>query len=91
MSASNIKSLEKEAFLRRTQKLSAQESISDDAFADAVYTAISHFGIDENAFRTAFGVSKGTPARWTTRQNLPQPAARAAILHWLAEAVAAQT
>lgn len=84
MSPSNVKSLEKEAFLRRLATLAAAQNISDSDFADSVYTALTRFGLDETAFRAGFGLSKGAVDRWTTLKNLPQPTVRPHVLTWIA-------
>jgi hypothetical protein len=84
MSSGSVKSLEKEAFLRKLATLTAAEEIGDADFADSVYTALTRFGLDEDAFRAGFGLSKGAVDRWTTLKNLPQPTVRPHILRWIA-------
>lgn len=76
-----VKSLEKESFKRR---LAQSGDVSDNAFAEAVYTAISRFNIHEQLFRDAFGLTQGAVERWTTGKNLPQPEIRPKILQWIA-------
>jgi hypothetical protein len=85
MSQDNIKSFEKESFKARLTKLAEAKNIDDAAFADVIYTAVSQFGINEDKFRDAFGLSKGAVERWTQRQNLPQPNIRPKILMWVKE------
>lgn len=80
---SNVRSLEKEAFKRRLAALVSGKAVNDVDFADCIYTAMSKFGIGENSFRDAFGLSKGAVERWTLLKNMPQPAVRAKILEWL--------
>lgn len=84
MSQDNVKSLEKEAFLRRLAALAEAQNVSDSDFADSVYMALTRFGLDEDAFRAGFGLSKGAVERWTTLKNLPQPSVRPHVLHWIA-------
>lgn len=84
MSSGNVKSLEKEAFLRKLAALAASKNVSDSDFADSVYTALTRFGLDETAFRAGFGLSKGAVDRWTTLKNLPQPTVRPHVLSWIA-------
>lgn len=88
MSSGNVKSLEKEAFLRKLATLAAAPAISDSDFADSVYTALTRFGLDEDAFRSGFGLSKGAVDRWTTLKNLPQPTVRPLVLNWIAAQLA---
>lgn len=84
MSSGNIQSLEREGFKRRLAALAKASDVSDADFADVVYTAVSRFGIEESAFRAAFGLSKGAVERWTMLKNMPQPVIRPRILEWLA-------
>jgi hypothetical protein len=72
-----------EAFKATLTKLAAPETVDDTTFADAVYTAMSEYGLDETKFRDAFGLSAGAVDRWTQRQNLPQPLVRSQILLWI--------
>lgn len=80
---SNVVSMEKEAFRKRLSALSAQKDVSDAEFADAVYTALSRFGVAEDDFRDTFGLSKGAVDRWTMLKNQPQPTVRPRILGWI--------
>lgn len=83
MSEKNIASLAQESFKRKLKALSESKTVEDAAFADAVYTALSSFGVDERAFRTAFGLSAGAVERWTQLKNLPQPNIRPKIITWI--------
>jgi len=83
MQKESVTSLEKEAFKRRLLALAGQKSVSDGEFADAVYTALSRFGVDETRFRDMFGLTKGAVERWTTLKNLPQPEVRSGIISWI--------
>lgn len=83
MTQENVKSFEREAFRKKLSAFSKQETVTDADFADAVYTAMSRFGIDETQFRDAFGLTKGAVDRWTTQKNLPQPGVRPKILGWI--------
>ena len=83
MSQGNVKSFELEAFKKRLTQLSAQKEVPDADFADAVYTAMSRFGVKESDFRDTFGLSKDAVERWTMRKNLPQPGIRGKILSWI--------
>lgn len=83
MSQDNVKSFEREAFKKKLAHLVGQQEISDPDFADAVYTAMTGFGVDEAQFRDAFGLTKGAVDRWTMRQNMPQPLIRGKILGWI--------
>lgn len=87
MSQGNVKSFELEAYKKRLSGLAAQPEVSDVDFADAVYTAISRFGVDETAFRDAFALSKGAVERWTMQKNLPQPGVRSKILGWILQKI----
>ncbi|MFN7113464.1 MAG: hypothetical protein ACK4PK_03810 [Alphaproteobacteria bacterium] len=91
MSPDNVKSLEKEAFLRKLAALTAAKNISDSDFADSVYAAVTRFGLNEDAFRAGFGLSKGAVDRWTTLKNLPQPTVRPHVLAWIAAQLADKT
>ncbi|MBI3441030.1 MAG: hypothetical protein HY052_04390 [Proteobacteria bacterium] len=84
---SNVKSFEIEAFKAKLSTLAGAKTVDDAAFADAIYTAVSKFGIDEDQFRDAFGLTKGAVDRWTQRLNLPQPTVRPKILKWIREAL----
>jgi len=83
MSPANVTSLPKEAFRKKLKTLAAAQAVPDDAFADAVYTAQSQFGIEESSFRATFGLTQGAVERWTMCKNLPQPSVRPAILEWI--------
>lgn len=83
MSQENVKSFELEAYKKRLSGFAAQPEVSDGDFADAVYTGISRFGVDETAFRDTFGLSRGAVERWTMQKNLPQPGVRPKILGWI--------
>ncbi len=83
MSQDNIKSFEAESFKARLSKLAAAKTVDDAVFADIIYTAVSKYGIDEEKFRDAFGLTKGAVERWMQRQNLPQPNIRPKILLWI--------
>lgn len=83
MSQDNVKSFEREAFKLKLAKLSAQPEVAGPDFADAVYTAISRFGLPETEFRDTFGLSKGAVERWTMQKNLPQPGVRPRVLGWI--------
>lgn len=87
MTGSNVKSFELEAFKKKLAKLGAQPEVSDDDFADAVYTAQSRFAIDEQQFRDTFGLTKGAVERWTMRKNMPQPMVRPKILLWILQKI----
>ncbi len=69
------------------EKISQPQALGDAGFADAVYTAISSFGVSEQAFRSTFGLSQGTVERWTQMRNLPQPIVRPKILDWIKEQI----
>jgi hypothetical protein len=87
MSQDNVKSFAAEAFKKKLSTLAGQKEISDHDFADAVYTAMTGFGIDETQFRDEFGLSKGAVDRWTMRQNMPQPMIRGKILGWILQKI----
>lgn len=59
--------------------------IGDAAFADLIYTAISTYGVSQDAFRDHFGLSKDAVERWILGKNLPQPIVRAKVLAWVAQ------
>lgn len=80
---SNVRSLEKESFKKRLATLASAKVVGDADFADCIYAAMSKFGIGENSFRDAFGLTKGAVERWTLLKNMPQPPVRAKILEWL--------
>ena len=79
--------LGKETFRRKLEKLAEEKTVEDAVFADIVYTATSRFGIDEQAFRDAFGLTRGAVERWSQLRNLPQPFVRPKILAWIAAQV----
>lgn len=83
MSENNVASLAQESFRKKLKLLSESKTVEDTAFADAVYTALSRFGVDERAFRDAFGLSAGAVERWTQLKNLPQPNIRPKIIAWI--------
>lgn len=83
MSQDNVKSFEREAFKKKLAVFAAQKDVSDADFSDAVYTAISRYGIEDSAFRDTFALSKGATERWTMGKNLPQPGIRPKILGWI--------
>lgn len=87
MSQENVKSLELEAFKRKLQMLAALPQNSDTEFAEAVYTAVSRFGVTETQFRDTFGLTKGAVERWTTLKNLPQPDVRPKIIEWILQSL----
>jgi hypothetical protein len=87
MSQDNVKSFEREAFKRKLATLAAQKEIADPDFADAVYTAMTRFGVDETQVRDEFGLTKGAVDRWTMRQNMPQPMIRGKILGWILQKI----
>jgi hypothetical protein len=87
MSQDNVKSFEKEAFKKKLEKLSAQPEVGEAEFADAVYTAVSSFGLAEVEFRDTFGLSKGAVERWTMRKNMPQPGVRPKVLRWILQKI----
>ncbi len=81
----NVRNIEKEIFRKKISGLAVEKEVGDAAFADAIYTATSRFGIEEDDFRDTFGLSKDAVERWTMLKNLPQPSVRPRILAWLAE------
>ncbi|HYD18360.1 MAG TPA: hypothetical protein VEF76_07770 [Patescibacteria group bacterium] len=83
MSAENVKSLELEAFKRKLANLAALQENSDPDFAEAIYIALTRFGVSETQFRDTFGLTKGAVERWTTQKNLPQKDVRPKILEWI--------
>lgn len=83
MSQGNIASFEREAFKKKLDDMVKNGQIADGAFADAIYEAQSRFGLSEQQFRSAFGLSAGAVERWSMRKNLPQPSVRPAILEWV--------
>ena len=85
MSQDNIKSFERESFKVLLSKLEEGKTVADAVFADAIYTAMSKFGMEEEKFRDAFGLSKGAVDRWSQLQNLPQPHIRPKIICWIRE------
>ena len=80
---SNVRSLEKEAFKRRLAALASAKAISDADFADCIYISMTKFGLAEDTFRDAFGLTKGAVERWILLKNLPQSTVRAKILEWM--------
>ena len=79
----NIRSFETESFRIRLSKLAEAKTVEEAVFADIIYTAISKFGIPEEDFRDAFGLTKGAIERWSQRRNLPQPNIRPKVLAWI--------
>lgn len=87
MSGGNVKSLELEAFKRKLANLAALQENSDTDFSEAIYTAVTRFGITETQFRDTFGLTKGAVERWTTQKNLPQPDVRPKVLGWILQSL----
>ena len=85
MSQGSIRSFEMESFKARLSRLAEAKTVEDAVFADVVYTAISKFGMTEEKFRDAFGLTKGAVDRWSQLQNLPQPNIRPKIMGWIKE------
>ena len=83
MSQGNIASFTQEAFKKKLGDMVKSGVIDDAAFADAVYEAQSRFGLSEQQFRAAFGLSAGALERWGMLKNLPQPSVRLAIFEWI--------
>lgn len=73
---------ERAAFI---QQLRGGKATADADFADAVYTAVTKFGLSLTDVRDVFGLSEGATERWMQRQNLPQPMMRGKILSWMAD------
>ena len=72
------------------EQLSLKKDITDAEFADAVYAAISEFGI-EGDLKKHFSLTEGAAMRWAQGKNLPQPFVRPKIIAWLAEQGAHRT
>ncbi|MCE9508643.1 MAG: hypothetical protein K8R48_10100 [Alphaproteobacteria bacterium] len=85
MSQDNIKSFERESFKAKLSKLAEGKTVDDAVFADVVYTAVSKFGLEEEKFRDAFGLTKGAVERWSQLKNMPQPQIRPKIMGWIRE------
>jgi hypothetical protein len=85
MSQDHAIPLAREAFKKKLGEMAKNGQIADAAFADAVYEALSRFGLTEQQFRSAFGLSAGAVERWSMRKNLPQPSVRPAVLAWIVE------
>lgn len=83
MVKSNIRSYEAAAFKAKLGENATAGSVGDQTFSDAIYTAVSQFGLDEAVFRDSFGLSKGTVEHWMQGQSLPQPQIRPKIFLWL--------
>jgi len=83
MSESNVESFERLAFRKKLTVYAAAQQVDDGDFADAIYTAVTGFGIDETQFRDMFGLTKGAVERWMTQKNLPQPLIRPKICGWI--------
>lgn len=81
----NVHSFEREAFKAKLNKLADAKTVEDAVFADLIYTAVSQFGLAEDKFRDAFGLTLGAVERWSMMQSLPQPFVRAKILQWVRE------
>jgi hypothetical protein len=79
----NVESIAKAAYRKKLAALAAQQSVADLDYADAIYTAVSSFGLSEQAFRDAFGLTAGAVERWTQGRNLPQPIVRPKIMAWI--------
>ncbi|MEZ0262069.1 MAG: hypothetical protein ACAH80_13760 [Alphaproteobacteria bacterium] len=75
--------VEKALFKAKLGLLEHGGHVADDTFAKAVTRARADFGVEESAFRDAFGLSSGAVARWSNGKNLPHPMVRPKILAWL--------
>jgi hypothetical protein len=73
-------------FQEKLLRLSAGD-VADGDFADAVYTAVTSFGLGEQEIRDAFGLTAGAVDRWMQGKNLPQPAIRGKILVWISRRI----
>ncbi len=68
-------------------RLQAAGPISNAEFADVIYEATTRWGLSEQGFRDAFGLTAGAVGRWTTLSNLPQPDIRPIIFKWIMEEI----
>lgn len=75
--------VEKALFKAKLGILERSGHVADDTFAKAVTRASADFGVEETAFRDAFGLSSGAVARWSNGKNLPHPMVRPKIMGWL--------
>lgn len=64
-------------------ELSKSENISDAAFADAVYQAVTQ-GLDRDAFQDNSDIGQGTLERWMQGANLPPQSVRKKVLEVMA-------
>lgn len=70
-------------FRKFRARLQVTPPIPDAEFGDVIYEATTRWGIPEQAFRDAFGLTGGAVGRWTTLKNLPQPEIRSIIFKWI--------
>jgi hypothetical protein len=75
--------VERALFKAKLGLLERRGNIGDDAFSSAISRASRDFGVEESAFRDAFGLSCGAVERWCNGKNLPHPLARPKIAAWL--------
>lgn len=75
--------VEKALFKAKLGLLAHGGHVADDTFAKAVTRASQDFGVEETAFRDAFGLSSGAVVRWSNGKNLPHPMVRPKIMGWL--------
>jgi len=75
--------VEKALFKAKLGLLAHRENIADETFSKAVTRASTDFGVEETAFRDAFGLTSGAVARWSNGKNLPHPMVRPKIMAWL--------
>jgi len=85
--SADIKSYDLEVFRKKLAGFAAAENVSDADFADAVYTAVSRFGLPETEFRETFALSQDAVSRWIQQKNLPQPFVRPKILGWIMQKI----
>lgn len=85
--SSEVKSFDQAVFRKKLQAFAAAGDVGDAEFADAIYTAVSRFGLPQDELRSTFALSQDAVARWIQQKNLPQPFVRPKILGWIVERI----
>jgi len=85
--SNEVKSFDQAVFRKKLQAFAAASDVGDADFADAIYTALSRYGLPQEEMRATFALSQDAISRWIQQKNLPQPFVRPKILGWIVERI----
>ena len=88
MSQKNFTEMTREEFIHSLQSLAASGKVSDDFFAEIIYTAVSRFALPMHELRSFFGLSPLAIDHWIQKKNLPQQIVRPKMLLWIVDKLA---